>query len=76
MLNHFRILPFLGGILLAILVFAVYKPQKQEVKEYPHPKDVKEKVFKDPNGTCYSYTVHEVGCDANEGTLKDYPIQG
>lgn len=53
----------------------VYKPQKQVIRQYPHPKEVGTKTFKDPNGTCYTYTTHEVDCDANEATLQDYPIQ-
>jgi len=54
----------------------VYKPQKQVIHQYPHPNDSQGKVYKDPNGTCYSYSVHEVDCDANEATLKEYPLQG
>jgi hypothetical protein len=75
MLSHFRLVPFLLGIVAAVLVFMVYKPEKQVIRQYPHPEDAKDRVFKDPNGTCYRYTSHEVDCDANEGTLKDYPIQ-
>ncbi len=75
MLSHFRLVPFLLGIGAALLVFWVYKPEKQVIRQYPHPQDAKDRIFKDPNGTCYRYTAHEVDCDANEGTLKDYPIQ-
>lgn len=76
MFDHFRLLPFVSGLVLAIGVFMIYKPQKQIIHQYPHPKDASEKVYRDPNGTCYTYSVHEVNCDANEGTLKDYPVQG
>ncbi len=75
MLNHFRLLPFLAGIAIAFLVFMIYKPQKQVIRQYPHPQEAETKVFKDPNGTCYKYSAHVVDCDANEGTLTDYPIQ-
>lgn len=54
----------------------VYKPEKHVIHQYPHPKDASTKIFKDPSGTCYKYTSHEVNCDANEATLKDYPVQG
>jgi hypothetical protein len=76
MLSHFRIIPFLLGIVAAALIFLIYRPQKQVIHQYPHPNDVKGNVYKDPNGTCYSYTAHAVDCDANEATLKEYPIQG
>ena len=75
MFGHFRLLPFLLGLAIGYLVLLVYKPEKQTIRQYPHPKDVDDKIFRDPNGTCYRYTSHEVDCDANESTLKDYPIQ-
>jgi hypothetical protein len=76
MIGHFRLFPFLCGIAIASLVFLVYKPEKQIIRQYPHPSQVKEKVFRDPNKTCYTYSSNEVNCDANEGTLRDYPVQG
>ena len=76
MFAHARILPFVLGLTIGGVLFMVYKPSKEVVKQYPHPKDSSDKVFKDPAGACYKYTTHEVDCDANEGTLKDYPIQG
>ena len=54
----------------------IYKPEKQIIHQYPHPSDANGKVFRDPNKTCYKYTTHEVNCDANEETLRDYPVQG
>lgn len=76
MLSHFRFFPFLLGLAIGYVVFLIYKPEKQVIRQYPHPDEKnKEKVYKDPNGTCYKYTTHEVDCDANESTLKDYPIQ-
>jgi hypothetical protein len=75
MLRHFRGTPFLVGIALGLVVLYTYKQPKQIVYDYPHPHNLKEKVYKDLNGVCYTYTVEEVGCDANEGTLRPYPIQ-
>ncbi len=76
MLDHFRFKPFLIGLFAGLVIFYLYKPNKQVIKQYPHPSEAKDKIFKDPNGTCYTYTSHEVDCDANESTLKDYPVQG
>lgn len=76
MFDHFRVIPFLLGIFIGGIVLYFYKPTREVVKDYPHPKDAKDKIFKDPSGTCYTYTSHEVSCSANESTLKDYPIQG
>ena len=75
MFGRFRIIPFILGIVLAFLLLQVYKPEKQVIFQYPHPSEAENKVFRDPNKTCYKYTSHEVDCDANEGTLTEYPIQ-
>ena len=76
MFHHFRLYPFIMGLLAGLVVLFVYKPDKKIIKQYPHPSDTVSKVYKDPNGTCYTYTSHEVSCDANESTIVDYPIQG
>ena len=75
MLSHFRILPFALGLALGAAVYIFYKPEKQIIRQYPHPKDAEHRIYKDPNGTCYKYKTHEVNCDSHEATLKDYPIQ-
>lgn len=75
MLNHFKIFPFIAGLVFGLLALYFYKPEKVVIIEYPHPKESEKKVYRDKNGICYTYTSHEVDCDANESTLKDYPIQ-
>ena len=52
-----------------------YKPPRKTVYEYPHPQNVNERVYRDENGVCYKYSANKVDCDANEGTLRAYPIQ-
>lgn len=76
MLSHFRVIPFFMGIGAALAVFLVWKPSQQIITKYPHPTEGEKNIYKDPNQTCYTYTTHEVDCDANESTMKDYPIQG
>ena len=76
MIGHFRILPFLLGLATALIILSFYKPEKHTINQYPHPGYASDKIFKDRSGTCYKYSSHEVNCDTNEGTLKDYPIQG
>jgi hypothetical protein len=75
MLSHFRVIPFLLGLVIGIFIYFVYKPEKKLIQQYPKPGEENSKVFRDKNGTCYSYTSHEVNCDANESTLFDFPIQ-
>jgi hypothetical protein len=74
-LQHLAVVPFLAGMVVAYLALKFYKPQKQVIVDYPKPGEESSKLYKDRNGTCYTYTSHEVDCDANESTLKDYPIQ-
>jgi hypothetical protein len=75
MFEQFRIIPFLLGLGVGILLVFFYKPEKQVIYQYPQPNEANSKVFRDKAGTCYSYTSHEVNCDANESTLVDYPVQ-
>jgi hypothetical protein len=75
MLGHFRLLPFIGGIIIGILFFNNYKMETRSIFQYPHPENVHERVYKDINDVCYSYTAQEVNCNENEGTLKEYPLQ-
>ncbi len=75
MLNHFELLPFLVGFAVGIVGILMIKPKPRVILKYPHPTSVEEVTYKDPNGVCYKYKSKEVSCDANEGTLKPYPLQ-
>ena len=76
MLKHFRIIPFVVGIAIGVFILFFYVTPPHTVYMYPHPDTVKDKVYKDRDGICYSYTSSEVDCDKNENTLKQYPLQG
>jgi len=74
--DFFYLLPFSIGLTLGILYIAFGGRGAHEViYKYPHPTTVDALVYKDPNGACYRYRVQEVNCDANEGKLKEYPLQ-
>jgi hypothetical protein len=75
MIQHFRIVPFLAGVFVGVLVLLFYKVPPTVVYEYPHPQNVQDRVYRDKNGVCYKYSAAEVSCDANEGTLRAYPLQ-
>ena len=76
MLHHFKLLPFGAGIVVGLFLLFFYETPPVLIYTYPHPKDKDAHIYKDKNATCYSYSTKEVSCDANEGTLKQYPIQG
>jgi hypothetical protein len=75
MLNHFELLPFLVGFAIGIVGILLWKDKPRIVIKYPHPSNVQQLTYKDPNGICYKYNAKEVKCDANEATLKPYPLQ-
>lgn len=75
MLNHFEFLPFLVGFAVGVVGILFVKPKPRVIFKYPHPTSVEEVTYKDPNGVCYKYKTNEVSCDANEDTLKPYPLQ-
>lgn len=75
MYKHFRLKFFLIGIAIGLCIVLFYRPPPQIIYEYPHPQNIKNRVYKDTNGICYKYNSQKVDCDANESTLKSYPIQ-
>ena len=75
MLNHFELLPFLIGFGIGIVGILLWKDKPRLLIKYPHPNNVEQLTYKDPNGVCYTYKTKEVQCDANEANLKPYPIQ-
>jgi hypothetical protein len=75
MLKHFRIAPFVLGLVAGYGLFVFYKTEMRIIYEYPHPTNVDTRTYKDKNGVCYSYTAKEVNCDQHEGNLRPYPIQ-
>lgn len=75
MIQHFLLTPFLAGLAAGVALLFWYKAPPKTIYEYPHPQNVKGRVYRDNNGVCYHYNAQKVGCDANEGTLRQYPIQ-
>jgi hypothetical protein len=74
--KQFKLIPFLAGIVAGFAALHFVKRDKVVVHDYPHPDNVKQRVYRDKNGVCYAYTSIEVDCDKNEATLKPYPLQG
>jgi len=74
-IKHFRLIPFIGGIILALFFFSTFKMEIRSIFQYPHPDNIHERVYKDKNGICYAYTAETVNCNDNQSVLKDYPLQ-
>ena len=76
MLHHFKVVPFAAGLLVGVFLLFFYTAPPSVIYTYPNPKDASTHVYKDKNAACYTYSSKEVSCDANEGTLRPYPLQG
>jgi hypothetical protein len=75
MLNHFEIIPFLIGFFIGVVGILFWKENTRLIYKYPHPSNVNNLVYRDPNGVCYRYKANEVSCDKNEASIKPYPLQ-
>jgi hypothetical protein len=75
MIHHFKLVPFLVGLVAGYLLLMYYHAPPNIIYEYPHPQNINDRVYRDKNGVCYSYTATKVGCDKNEATLRTYPLQ-
>jgi hypothetical protein len=75
MLDHFRLLPFLLGLVAGYFLITFYKSPAHVILEYPHPDNVVNRVYQDSNGVCYKYNSNEVDCNTHEDDLKQYPLQ-
>jgi hypothetical protein len=76
LLKEVKWVPFGLGLLIGVIALHFVKTEPVKIMQYPHPDTVKQRVYRDKNGTCYKYTAMEVNCDENEKTLKPYPLQG
>jgi len=75
MFSYFEWKPFFVGLFIGLLLLMFFRPTKDIIYKYPHPKTITQLVYRDTNAACYSYSVEEVDCDKNEATLKEYPLQ-
>jgi len=76
MFKHFRLVPFLIGLMLGFFGIYIMKPDNKIIYKNPTPENVKNVTYKDKNGVCYSYKAEKVDCDKSSGTLVEYPIEG
>lgn len=76
MLQHFRLIPFVLGLVLGIIGIYWVKPEREVVVKYPTPEKAGSTIYKDKNGVCYKYETRKVDCDANAGRMKNFPLEG
>jgi hypothetical protein len=74
MIKHIQIIPLIIGLVVGIIAVLCVNPDKDVIRQYPHPDNVDKLVYKDNNGVCYRYLANKVDCDKNESKLKDFPL--
>jgi len=74
MIKHFRLFPFILGLIVGVIAILFIKPPENVIYKYPTPDNAGKVIYKDNNGVCYKYSAKEVSCDKNESRLKDFPL--
>lgn len=74
MMNHFKLIPFVVGLIIGIIGILFIQQDKEVTYRYPTPDDNGKTIYKDKNGVCYRYKATEVDCDKNESKIKPFPL--
>jgi len=77
MFNHFRVLPFLAGLVLGIIVFFYLKPETSadRVVKWPRPENCGKHTYRDRNGICYIFEAQITDCDKVKDSLQAYALE-
>jgi hypothetical protein len=76
MLNHFKIIPFLIGLVFAAVIFLGIKPEASErVVKWPRPENAGKVTYRDRNGVCYTFEAQITDCDKVKDSIKNYAIE-
>ncbi len=75
LLQHIQFKYLVLGIIIGIIAQFVVVPEKKVIVRYPEPSKAEAMIFRDSNGACFKFKTTEVDCKANEGVLKDFPLQ-
>jgi len=73
MLHHMKLLPFLAGLAVGIIVFFYLKPEnKERVIKWPRPENCGKITYRDRNGLCYVFESQIADCDKVKQSLQAY----
>jgi hypothetical protein len=76
MWNHFRILPFIAGLVIAAVIFLGFKPEsKERVVKWPHPSNAGKVTYRDRNGLCYTFESQIADCAKVKDSLQAYALE-
>jgi hypothetical protein len=76
MWHHFKIIPFIVGIVVASIIFLGLKPDASErVVKWPRPENSGKVTYRDRNGLCYTYEAQITDCAKVKEVLKNYSLE-
>jgi hypothetical protein len=76
MWKHFKLVPFLLGLVLSGIVFIWLKPESADkVVKWPHPNNAGKVVYRDRNGLCYTFEAQIADCAKVKEKLKNYAFE-
>jgi hypothetical protein len=71
-----KLLPFLAGLAVGIVVFFYLKPEnKERVIKWPRPENCGKITYRDRNGLCYIFESQIADCDKVKGSLQAYALE-
>lgn len=76
-MGYFQILPFIAGIVVAAVVFLVFRPEDyaDRVIKWPHPSNAGKVTYRDRNGLCYQFEAQLADCAKVKETLQTYAFE-
>jgi hypothetical protein len=76
MWHHFKLLPFIAGLVVAAIVFFGFKPEtKERVIKWPHPSNAGKMTYRDRNGLCYTFEAQLADCAKVKDSLVTYAFE-
>jgi hypothetical protein len=76
MLKHFKLIPFISGLVIGAIIFFGFKPDtKDRVVKWPNPENAGKVVYRDRNGLCYKFESQIVDCTKVKEKLQAYSFE-
>ena len=76
MLKHFKLIPFVSGLIIGAIIFFGFKPDtKDRVVKWPNPENAGKVVYRDRNGLCYKFESQIVDCSKVKEKLQTYSFE-
>lgn len=76
MLKHFKIIPFVSGLVIGAIIFFGFKPDTRDrVVKWPNPENAGKVVYRDRNGLCYKFESQIVDCSKVKEKLQTYSFE-